>query len=115
MYIKALNAWGLAPRTVGNHVGHIRSYLSLVGVALVVNDSMVASRVRQTLTRKEVQPNDKDPIPLHVLSRAIANVPETNKQNAVKAAILIMRKSEVVPPTIAAFDPKRHLTRAEWS
>ena len=120
MYVEHLNMKGLAPLTVRNHLGHVRTYLQLAEAPPVANHNRVerALHLQATKRRKDYTKKQRPPPNSTVISAAIQALPPNKEYQAVKAAVLMIfygafRQGEVVPQTMAAFDPLRHLTRAD--
>ena len=118
MYIEYLNRLGLAPPTVRNSVGHIRIYLQLVGATPVASHFRVTRAVEATMRRKDYVKKERPPPSSQVIVSALQNIPHTRETQHVRAALLMIyygafRQGEVVPQTIAEFDPLRHLTRGD--
>ena len=117
-YIEHLNTRKLAPSTIRNHIGHIRSYMKLADAPPAADHFRISRAIEATMRRKDYEKKEKPSVPTTVITRALAAIPKTEESRAVVAAILMMfygafRQSEVVPQTITSFDPQRHLTRAD--
>ena len=118
MYLEVLEDRDLTPPTIRNHLGHIRIYLRLAPLPPVANHPRVSWAMEAILRRKDYQPVNLSPTQTPVIVRVIVALPITQDHVSVKAAILMMiyaalRQSEVIPPTKGAFDPQRHLNRAD--
>ena len=90
----------------------------LTGSAPVADNVRVVRALDATLRRKDFIKKETPAVPLEVIMRVIKNLPVTDDRLSVVATILYMyygalRQSEVVPPSVKAFDPLRHLTRAD--
>ena len=71
-----------------------------------------------TIRRKDYQKKDRPPPEAHVISAALQALPKSKEVDSVRAAVLMIfygafRQGEVVPQTVAMFDPLRHLTRGD--
>ena len=106
-----------APATIRNKVSHVRTYLRMSGRNTKAIDH---PRVRMALDAfdrdKSYVPRVKGALPVPAMPRAITHLPDSHIGSAVAAAVLYygtLRQSEVVPPSIRAFDRFRHPTRAD--
>lgn len=118
-YIEELVADNLSPRTIQNHISHIRTYLrkSLVDTQQV--DHVRVKWALDALKRDtSFVPQVKKPMPTPTLQYLVESIPDDVMGNTLKVAILVifyaaLRQSEVAAPSIVGFDPTRHLTRKD--
>ena len=120
LYIEALNLKGLAPPTIKNTIGHIRTHLRLAAAPPVADHHRVVWALDAIMRRKDFVPKTKPEVPLHVFKAALNALPANREIVAVRAVLLMLyyaalRQSEVVPPSVGQFDPLRHLTRNDVS
>lgn len=108
-----------SPRTISNHLSHLRTYFRKVGVP---TNELDHQRVRwamvATSRNKEYTPRIKLAFPVADLHRMIDTLPTSPHGNIIRTSILLMfyaalRQSEVLPPSAPAFNPKIHLTRGD--
>lgn len=118
-YVEFLAKDTPSPRTIANHLSHIRTYLRKAGAS---TEQLDHHRVKWSMTaitrNKEYVPRIKIAFPIHDLHRMIIALPHTQQGNIVVVAILIMyyaalRQSEVVAPSVSGFDHNKHLTRGD--
>lgn len=116
-YIEGLAQDSLSPRTIQNHVSHIRTYLRK---SLADTHQLDHIRVKWALDALKRNttfvPRIKKPIPAPTLQYLVETLPTTVAGNTVKVAILVifyaaLRQSEVAAPSVGRFDHTRHLTR----
>ena len=118
-FIEHLARGHYAPQSISNLISHLRTFYTLsslntqpwyhhrVGLAL----RAVATTIRHV-------PNPKDPVGPDLLRRAMANIHRIPSPEATRMAIYIMyfgflRQSSLAPPSVAAYDPTRHLSGAD--
>lgn len=108
-----------SPRTVANHVSHIRSFFRKANVP---TDQLDAWRVKWALNAlnrdKSYIPRIKTPIPASTLQRMVTLLPDTGNGMIIKAAVLLMyhaalRQSEVLPQSARTYDPRYNLSRGD--
>lgn len=110
-----------SPRTIANNLSHIRTYLRKVGVDMAHMDHQRVKWAMVAISKnKEYIPRIKLAFPVADLHRMVASLPLTSHGNVLRASILLMfyaalRQSEVLAPSVAGFDPKKHLTRGDVS
>lgn len=108
-----------SPRTIANNLSHIRTYLRKVGVDTTHLDHQRVKWAMVAISKnKEYIPRIKLAFPVSDLHRMVATLPTTPHGNVLRASILLMfyaalRQSEVLAPSIAGFDPRKHLTRGD--
>ena len=119
-YIEFLLQSGIAAATIPNCLSGVRHYLQAAGM----NDSSLLSytvglTLRSLKIAYDVPPNRKKAITLEQL-RKLADYCQLRGLLGftLKLAILVaffglLRLSNLVPPTVAKFDPTRHSTRAD--
>lgn len=116
-YVEYLVASTPSPKTVSNHISHLRTYLRKAQASTRQVDNY---RVKWALTAvgkdSAYVPRIKLAFPVLLLKRMIQLLPFTYHGTIIKAAVLVMyyaalRQSEVMPYSSASFDPRRHLSR----
>lgn len=118
-YIEFIVSHTPSPKTVANHVSHLRTYLRK---AQAPTGEVENVRVKWALTAvskdKVYIPRTKEAFPVTSLRSALASLPRSDENNLIRAAVLLMyhaalRQSEVLPYSRPSFDPRRHLTRGD--
>lgn len=118
-YVEFLAKDTPSPRTISNHLSHIRTYLRKAGASTTELDH---HRIRWAMTavtrNKEYIPRIKIAFPIQDLHRMVLALPQSHHGNILTVAILIMyyaalRQSEVLAPSVSGFDRNKHLTRGD--
>lgn len=118
-YIEFLIASTPSPKTVSNHISHMRTYLRKAQASTGQVDN---HRVKWALTAVSKDtayiPRIKLAFPVNLLKRMVQLLPPTHQGNIVRTAVLVMyyaalRQSEVLPYSGASYDPRRHLSRRD--
>lgn len=118
-YIEYLVASTPSPKTVSNHVSHLRSYLRKAQVSTIEVDNV---RVKWALVAvskdKTYVPRIKEAFPVQLLNQMLHLLPKSKENDIVRAAVLLMyyaslRQSEVLPHSSSSFDHTVHLTRGD--
>lgn len=118
-YVEFLAKDTPSPRTISNHLSHIRTYLRKAGASTEQLDHFRLKWAMTAITRnKEYVPRIKVAFPIHDLHRMIVALPQSHHGNIITVAVLIMyyaalRQSEVVAPSASGFDHRKHLTRSD--
>ena len=120
-YIEYLTRHLKSPASISNAVSHLRTFYTLSGLSTT---ALYHHRVGMALKAVAVNirhaPSKRAPVTPAVLRRALANINELTHPHLTRLAILLMymgflRQSSAAPPTVAAFDPTRHLTVGDAS
>lgn len=118
-YIEFLVDSTPSPKTVQNHVSHLRTYLRKAQAATNEVDN---HRVKWALIAiskdSSYIPRIKLAFPVHLLQRMIMLLPNNHRGSVIKTAVLLMyyaalRQSEVMPYSSTSYDPRRHLSRRD--
>ena len=110
-----------APATIKNKVSHARGYMRLADASLIGFNHIRVSRALDAVSRRKDHVSVvKDAIPAQILRAALQAMSNDHNGLMMRAAVLLMfygalRQSEVAPPSIKAFNPLVHLTRADVS
>lgn len=116
-YIEELASESLSPRTIQNHISHVRTYLRK---SLADTQQIDHVRVKWAIDaiKRDTSfvPRIKKAMPTPTLQYLVETLPSSVTGNTVKVAILVifyaaLRQSEVAAPSANGFDPTRHLTR----
>lgn len=118
-YIEYLVHSTPSPRTVSNHISHLKTYLRK---AQASTNQVENHRVKCSLTAvskdTSYMPRIKLAFPVHLLQEMIILMPDSHQAHITKTAVLLMyyaarRQSEVVPYSSSSYDHKRHLSRSD--
>ena len=107
----------MSPPTVVNHVAHIKAHYTLAGAdPNPATHCRVVQAIQAIKRRKDHTPKPLIPLSLPVLRTVLAYVAKQRMYN-MRAVIAIMfygalRLAQLLPLTVRAFDPLKHLTRA---
>lgn len=118
-YLEFLADTTPSPRTIANHLSHIRTYCRRAGVDTYQLEHFRVTWAMTALKRnKDYIPRVKIAFPIDDLHRMVIALPQDPLGNILRVAILIMfyaalRQSEVLAPTMSSFDRRKHLTRAD--
>lgn len=118
-YLEFLADTTPSPRTIGNHLAHIRTYCRRAGVDISQLEHIRVSWAMTAMKRnKDYIPRVKLAFPIEDLQRMVITLPQDPRGNLLRVAVLIMfyaalRQSEVLAPTMSSFDKKKHLTRGD--
>ena len=118
-YMEYLAAHSYTPGAISNHVSHLRTFYRLSGLHAAPLHHLRVQLALRAVSMNIRRPSQvKLPVPPHVLKQVVQAVMATQDSHALVLALLIMfigfaRQSSVAPPTVCAFDPTRHLTRAD--
>lgn len=118
-YIEHLKEAIPSPRTIANHLSHIRTYLRKAQACTLQVDNF---RVKCAMTAikwdNSYIPRIKEAFPVHILQQMVIALPPTTQGMLIKAAILIMyyaalRQSEVLAYSSTSYDPHKNLSRRD--
>lgn len=118
-YLEYLAHTTPSPRTIANHLSHLRTFFRKANVS---TDQLDAWRVRWALNAlnrdKTYIPRTKSAFPVDMLQQMVTLLPESGNGLIIKAAVLMMyhaalRQSEVVTQSPRSYDPRYNLTRAD--
>ena len=118
-YIEYLARYQYSAGAISNHISHIRTFYRLAGLNTApLTHYRVSLALRAISMNIRRPPTDKLPVTPAVLKAVIAQLKGEQDSLPLILGILIMfvgflRQSSVVPGTVAAFDPTRHLTRKD--
>lgn len=118
-YIEYLVSITPSPKTVANHVSHLRTYLRKCQASTHQVDNYRVKWALNAVNRDTSYiPRIKEAFPVQLLQRMVAALPHTPQGNIIKTAVLLMyyaalRQSEVLPYSSTSFDPRRHLSRRD--
>ena len=118
-YIEYLARHHYSPGAISNHISHLRTYYRLAGL-----DPAPFHHFRVSLALRAVAMNirrpqaEKLPVTPKVLRAVLTRIRQGPDHLPLTLGILIMflgflRQSSVVPGSVGAFDPSRHLTWAD--
>lgn len=116
-YIEFLVHTTPSPKTVSNHISHLRTYLRKAQASThEVDNHRVKWALIAVSKDSSYIPRIKLAFPVHLLQRMVKLLPDTNQGKITKTAVLILyyaalRQSEVMPYSSASYNPKRHLSR----
>lgn len=108
-----------SPRTIANHLSHIRTYLRKAGADTRELDHHRTKWAMVAVSRnKEYIPRVKLSFPVGDLHRMVAALPLDSHGNIIRTSVLLMfyaalRQSEVLAPSVSTFDYRKHLTRGD--
>lgn len=108
-----------SPRTIANHISHLRTYFRKAGVSTEQLDAWRVKWAMNALNRdKTYIPRIKTAFPAPLLQQMITLLPEQGDGIMVKAAVLLMyhaalRQSEVVAQSPRAYNPRYNLSRGD--
>ena len=114
-WIEYMAAHGAHPATIKNKISHARVHARLTGGSTQGITSYRVGLALDAVARQKDRPSKKkEPVPVEILKRALAHMSKGPEATPVRAAILLMyfatmRQSEVAPPSVARYDPTRHL------
>lgn len=120
-YIEYLASDTPSPRTISNHLSHIRTYLRKAAAQTTQVDHFRVGCAMTAIKRnKQYVPRVKKAFPVEDLHRMLITLPDTTQGNIIRVSVLLMfyaalRQSEVLAPTMASFDHRKHLTRGDIS
>lgn len=118
-YIEYLKADISSPRTIANHLSHIRNYLRK---AQVTTDQVDNFRVKCAMTAikrdNSHTPRIKEAFPVQTLQQMVIALPNDIEGLLIKVSILIMyyaalRQSEVLSYSVGSYDPYKNLSRRD--
>lgn len=108
-----------SPKTVANHMSHIRTYMRKCQASTAELDTFRVRWAMNALHRDTTYiPRIKSAFPVGLLQRMVSLLPDDSQGNILKVAVLVMffaalRQSEVLPYSAATFDPSKHLSRQD--
>lgn len=108
-----------SPRTIANNLSHIRTYLRKAGADTTQLDHQRVKWAMVAVSRnKEYIPRIKLAFPVEDLHRMVAALTLDPQGNIIRTSVLLMfyaalRQSEVLAPSVATFDHRKHLTRGD--
>lgn len=106
-----------SPRTVANHLSHLRTFFRKVNVSTQELDAWRVKWAMNAINRdKTYVPRIKNPIPASLLQRMVTLLPDTGNGLIIKAAVLLMyhaalRQSEVLAQSSRTYDCRYNLSR----
>lgn len=118
-YIEYLVSNTPSPRTVANHISHLRTYLRKAQSSTYQVDNFRVKWALNAVNRDtNYIPRIKQAFPVQLLQRMVILLPQTHQGNIIKTAVLLMyyaalRQSEVLPNSSTSFDHRRHLSRRD--
>lgn len=118
-YIEFLAATTPSPRTISNHISHLRTYLRKAEASTRQADHCRVKWALTAISRDNTYvPRIKSAFPLVTLQRMIRLLPRSERGNIIRVATLLMyhaalRQSEVLPYSSNTFNPRKHLSRAD--
>lgn len=108
-----------SPRTIANHISHIRTYLRKAQAPTEQVDNFRVKCAMTAIKRDTSHvPRIKHAFPVHLLQQMIIALPATMDSLLVKVSVLIMyyaalRQSEVLSYSSRSYDPYRNLARKD--
>lgn len=108
-----------SPRTVANNLSHVRTYFRKANIPTTQIDSWRVKWAMVAVTRdKDYIPRIKSAMPAQTLQRLVISLPNSEHGIIMRASVLLMyyaalRQSEVLPNSVASYDPRRHLSRQD--
>ena len=118
-YVEYLAKSDFTPGSISNHISHLRTYYRLAGLdARPLHHYRLGLALRAVTMTIRRPSSTKLPVTPSILRRVVARLSTAPDSEGLVLAILIMfigflRQSSLAPPTVSAFDPSRHLTRAD--
>lgn len=118
-YIEYLKHIISSPRTIANHLSHIRTYLRK---AQASTDQVDNFRVRCAMTAikrdNSHTPRVKEAFPVELLQQMVVSLPTTIDGLLIKVSVLFMyyaalRQSEVLSYSSGSYDPYKNLSRRD--
>lgn len=108
-----------SPRTIANHVSHLRTYFRKAQVPTTALDNWRVRWAMNGFNRdKSYVPRVKAAFPASSLQQTVSLLQDHGNQLLVKVSVLLMyyaalRQSEVLPNTSASYDRRYHLSRRD--
>lgn len=108
-----------SPRTVANHISHLRTYLRKAQCSTAQVDNYRVKWALNAINRDTTYvPRIKQAFPIDSLQRMVLLLPKTPQGRIIKASVLLMyyaalRQSKVLPYSSTSFDYRRHLSRRD--
>ena len=118
-FIEYLAKYGYSPGAISNTVSHLRTFYKLAGLSTTqLQHYRVGLALRAAAMTIRRAGATKLPATPDVLRKALSCLHAVDYPRLVKAAIIMifmgfLRQSSAAPPTVAAFDPSRHITRQD--
>lgn len=118
-YIEFLASDTPSPRTISNHLSHIRTYMRKAAAHTTQVDHFRVGCAMTAVKRdKHYVPRIKKAFPVDDLHRMVTILPNTTQGNILRVSVLLMfyaalRQSEVLAPSMTSFDHRKHLTRGD--
>ena len=115
-YIEYLARHYKSPSSVSNAISSLRTFYTLAGLPTrPLNHLRVQLALRAVSVNMRHVPSPPGPASPAILKAALARLAGSHRPHAMRLAILLMyvgflRQSSLVPPSVAKFDPTRHLT-----
>lgn len=118
-YIEYLKEDISSPRTIANHISHIRTYLRK---AQATTDQVDNYRVKCAMTAikrdNSHTPQIKEAFPVDILQKMVITLPDSTDGLIIKTSVLIMyyaalRQSEVLAYSSGSYDPYKNLSRRD--
>ena len=114
-YLEQLALAAYTPGTISNTLSHLRTYYKLASLNAAPWHHYRVGLALRAITIMDRRPqNPKDTVTPRALRLALAHINILAHPQPVKLAVLLMfmaflRQSNLAPPTVAKFDPTRHL------
>lgn len=107
------------PRTIANHLSHIRTYLRKAQASTQEVDNFCVKCAMTAIKRDNSYiPCIKDAFPVRVLQQMVIALPDSIQGLIIKVSVLIMyyaalRQSEVLAYSSGSYDPYKNLSRKD--
>lgn len=118
-YIEYLTDSTPSPRTVSNHISHLRTYLRKCQLSTQETENCRVKWALYAISKDDTYvPRVKSAFPTDVLQTMVRSLPDSAMGNIIAVSILLMyyaalRQSEVLPYSAKSFNPRQHLTRGD--
>lgn len=118
-YIEFLVDSTPSPKTVSNHISHLRTYLRKAQASTQQVDTYRVKWALNSVHRDTAYiPRIKQAFPVNLLNQMVIALPSAPHGNIIRVSILLMyyaalRQSEVLPYSSSTFDHRRHLSRRD--
>lgn len=120
-YIEFMKSSIPSPRTIANHLSHIRTYLRKAQACTSQVDNVRVNWAMTAIKRDNSYiPRIKEAFPVHTLQQMVVALPKSIDGLLIKVSILIMyyaalRQSEVLAYSSSSYDSYRNLSRKDVS
>lgn len=118
-YIEYLKQDTPSPRSIANHISHIRTYLRKAQACTSQVDNFRVKCAMTAIKRdNSYVPRIKEAFPVQILQQMVVALPQSIEGTLIKVAILIMyyaalRQSEVLAHSSTSYDPIKNLSRRD--